>query len=354
MLHAKLPRLVLAVVLALACSALAMPAERSYVSGNFFLTLDGAKCGFLKSVDGGGVTAEVIQEPAGPKYFVKKHIGQPKYENFTLQVGFSMDKALYEWIAQSWKMQYQRKNGSIVTMDRTLMPTAERQFNQALITETTIPAMDGSSKEPAYMTVKFSPEYTRNVAATGGKADYGEYGKNEQKMFLPSNFKLDIDGLDCSKVNKVESFTVKQTTVTDDIGDARDYTKEPGKLEFPNLKITLAEVNAQSWIDWHKTFVIEGKNDEAFEKGGMLTLLSPNQQKPLMRIKFYNLGIFRLQPDKAEANADQIKRIEVELYVERMELLYGEEAGGTSPATPPAQSPAPIKNPAPPTGLRRG
>jgi phage tail-like protein len=348
MSHTKLSCLALVVVLALSCSALAMPENRSYVAGNYHLVLDGVKCGFLKSVDGGAISAEVINEPAGPSYFVKKHIGQPKYQDFTLQVGFSMSKPIYDWIAESWRMNYQRKNGSVIVMDYTLTPKSERQFMQALITETTIPAMDGSSKEPAYMTVKFSPEIIRNVAASGNKAEYGEYGKNEQKVFLPSSFKLEIDGLDCSKVTKIDSFTVKQSVVSDDIGDARDSAKEPGKLEFPNLKITISEVIAESWIAWHKDFVIEGNNDESREKNGMLTLLSPNGQKALARIKFYNLGIFTLQPEKAEANADQIKKVEVELYVERMELLYGEDTGGTSPAT------APTTPPAAPKGVRRG
>jgi phage tail-like protein len=337
-------------VLVLSSVLLAAPdSQRSYVSGNFFVILDGVKCGYVKSIDGGGISAEVINEPAGPNTFVKKHIGQPKYEEFTLQVGFSMNKALYEWIAQSWNMKYQRKGGSVVALDYTLTPKSERQFTQALITETTIPAMDGSSKEPAYLTVKFAPEVIRYVAATGSKTDFGEYGKNEQKVWLPCNFKLEIAGLDCTRVNKVDSFTVKQAAVTNDVGNARDYAKEPGKLVFPNLKVTLAEETTDSWIAWHEDFVVKGNNDESREKSGMLTLLGPDRQKALLRIKFYNLGIFRLQPDKAEANADQVKRVTAEMYVERMEFLYGEDTGGTSaPATPPATIPAA------PGGARRG
>jgi hypothetical protein len=324
MSHVKVLSLALVVVLALSCSVVEARGSvtRSYVAGNSFLTLDGVKAGFLKSVDGGGVTAEVINEPAGKNYYTKKHIGQPKYEDFTIQVGFSMSKVCYSWIQQSWSMNYQRMNGSIVALDYTLQPVSEREFKQALITETTIPAMDGSSKEPAYITLKFAPEITRMVKASGNKKDYGELGKGEQKVWLPSNFKLEIAGLDCTKVNKIDSFTVKQTAVTDDIGAARDYLKEPGKLEFPNLKITLAETTAQSWIAWHEDFVIKGNNDETREKSGTLSLLSPNRQDVLAQIKFYNMGIFRLQPEKAEANADTIKRVQVELYVERMEFIY--------------------------------
>lgn len=299
-----------------------MGTERSFVSGNFVMSLGGKSVGFLKSVDGGGITAEIINEQTGPSYFVKKHIGQPKYEDITMQIGFSMTKAIYEWIRQSWSMQYARKNGAITALDRDLTPKSTRRFHEALITETGIPACDGSSKEPAYMTVKFAPEIIRYEKASGGKQDYGEYGKNEQKVWLPANFRLTIDGLSCKKVNKIDAFTVKQTTVTDDIGDARDYQKEPGKLEFPNLKITLAEEDAQNWIDWHQTFVIEGNNDEGAEKGGTLDLLTPNLKDVLATIRFHNLGIFKLSPEKAEANADTIKRVTAELYCERMEFEY--------------------------------
>jgi hypothetical protein len=294
---------------------------RSYVSGNFFFNLDGVKCGFVKSVDGGAITAEVINEPAGPMYFVKKHIGTPKYEDFTMQIGFSMSKAVYDWIAASWSMNYQRKNGSVVACDYKLDAKSEREFFNALITETGLPACDGSSKEPAYLTLKYAPEYTRMKKASG-KAT-GDYGKNEQKLWLPQNFKLTIDGLDCTKVAKIDALTVKQTAVTDDIGDARDYLKEPGKLEFPNMKVTMSEVTSQTWHDWHEDFVIKGNNFEDREKGGTLEFLSPNRQDTLLTITFFNLGIFKITTDKSEANADQIKRVSGELYCERMELKYG-------------------------------
>jgi phage tail-like protein len=310
-------------------------AARSYVAGNFYMNLDGKPCGYVKSMAGGDISAEVINEPAGPSYFVKKHIGQPKYEEIIVQVGFSMTKSVYEWIKQSWAMNYQRKDGSIIILDRNLQPQSERQFFQALITETTVPAMDLSSKEPAYMPVKFAPETIR-VSKPGAKPS-GEFGKNEQKIFLPSNFKFEIAGLDCSKVMRIESFTIKQTTVTDDIGDARDYAKEPGKLEFPNLKITIPENAAQGFVDWHNRFVIEGNNDEANEKGGKLTFLSPNRKDELAVIEFFNMGIFRIRPDASEGSVETVRRLTVELYVERMTFDYTSKvigAGTTESATP--------------------
>ncbi len=162
MSYMKMPCLVLGVVLVLSCSVL-RAAARSFPSTNCFLTLDADQCGFPKSVDGGAITAEVINEPSGPDYFVKKHIGQPKYQEFQVQVGFDMSRKVGEWIARFWSNTQSRTNGSFMTLDDKLQPVFERQFYQALITETTIPALDAASKEPAYLTVKFAPETIRTA-----------------------------------------------------------------------------------------------------------------------------------------------------------------------------------------------
>ena len=182
---------------------------RSYVAGNFLLKLDGADTGFVKSIDGGAIHADVIDEPGGASFFVKKHIGPPKYEEFAVQTGWWMGKTLYEWIAASWKMNYQRKNGSIVAYDVTLEARSEREFLNALITEVRFPALDGASKEQVCMTVKFGPELIRHKKASGTAAM--PLVKAAQEMWLAANFRLEIDGLDCTKVTAVDSFTVRQT-----------------------------------------------------------------------------------------------------------------------------------------------
>jgi hypothetical protein len=298
-----------------------MPVEkRSATASRFALTLDGVQTGFLQSVDGGGITAEVINESAGASYFVKKHIGQPKYEAFMADIDFSMESAIYDWISSAWAGNYKRINGSISTLDIKFDVIGEQEFFNALITETTIPACEALSKKPAFINVKFAPEYT-GLKKGGDKVSIT--GSEKQKQWIPANFRLKIDGLDCTKVSKVDSFTVKQTIVSDEIGDARDYLKEPGKIEFPNLKITLPEVAVTSWFDWFDDFVVKGNNGDDKEKNGSLTFLAPNLKDELAAINFFNLGIFKLAVDKAEANSDKIKLVTAELYCERMEFQYG-------------------------------
>jgi hypothetical protein len=104
-------------------------------------------------------SAEVINEPAGASYFVKKHIGQPKYEELTLQLGFGQGKALYDWISKSWKMTYVRKDVKLTEGAQV------RPATQCLVTETTVPALDAARREPGFLTLKFAPETIRTTAA---------------------------------------------------------------------------------------------------------------------------------------------------------------------------------------------
>jgi phage tail-like protein len=289
----------------------------SYVTGNFQLKLDGVDAGFLKSVDGGAISADVISEPVGPSNQMKKHIGPPRYEAFSMQIGLWMGKAVYEWIQTAWKMKGVRKNGSILAYDYNLEARSEREFFNALITEVTLPAMDAASKDQCYMTVKFAPEMVRMKKASG-KVTLSPVNAR-QEMWLASNFKLEIAGLDCSKVSAIDSFSITPAVV-DTIGEARIPLQESGGLEFPNLSITLAESAAATWIDWFDDFVVKGNHGDEREKNGSLIFLSPTLQAELGRVNFFNLGIFKIASAKADAADERIHRVTAQLYCERMEL----------------------------------
>jgi len=207
-----------------------------------------------------------------------------------------MRSAIYDWIAASLKMNYIRKNGSTVSHDFKLQATGKREFFNALITEVGFPAMDAAAKDPCYLTLTFAPEYTRHKPAGTATASPVT---TPPDAWLPSNFRLEIDGLDCIRVIRVDAFTVKQKTVGDSIGDPRDQLKEPGQIEFPNLAITMAETAVPTW----------------------LVFLSPNRLTELGRVTFYNLGIFRMAPAMAEPTADQRPRMTADLYCERMEYF---------------------------------
>lgn len=119
-------------------------------------------------------------------------------------------------------------------------------------------------------------------------------------------------------VMRIEGFTVKQLTVTDDIGDARDYMKEPGKLEFPNLIVTIPAGSVGPFKDWHQDFVIQGNNDETKERSGSIDCLRPDG-KAFFTIRFSHAGIFGLTPRDGS--------FVVDMYVEQMSFAAAQIIG---------------------------
>jgi hypothetical protein len=290
--------------------------SRAFVGGSSALELDGQFIDFLKSAEGGFPKADVIQEPIGPNYIVKKHVGQPKYQDISIQSDPAMPKPLFDWIAAALAMTYARKNGAIITADFNRVEQSRLQFNNALITEFTIPACDGSAKDPGYLTVRFAPEVTTPLAGKGNILP----GVATKKAWLPSNFRLTIPGLDCSKVSKIEALTVKQAVVPQNIGEVRDLQKQPARLEFPNLVIYVAESFAGTFYAWFQDMVIKGNAGDNNEKAGTLEFLDPTLKGSLLTIYFNHLGIFGFSPEKSDAGAETIRRVKIEMYCEQMTL----------------------------------
>jgi hypothetical protein len=298
--------------------------ERIHSTGYYVLELDGVTSGLLKDFEGGAVSAQVVEERTAPGPYVKKHIGRPVYEDLVLEFGFSMSRTLYDWIESSWERKDERKNGAIILCDSNMEARSRRVFREAVIADTTLPACNASSNDPSYVTLRLAPEYTRTEKASG-KVNVA-LGPN-QKTWLPSNFRLAIDGLDCTHVSRIEPVSVKQRVVPDPIGELREYVREPGRVDFSNLRITMSESHAQSWIDWHQDFLIHGNCGQDRERSGALEYLAPNLHDVLMRVQLSNLGIFRLAHEAAHHDGTHMRRVVVDLYCERMELEYGSTVG---------------------------
>jgi hypothetical protein len=119
-----------------------------------------------------------------------------------------------------------------------------------------------------------------------------------------SNFRLSIPGLDCTKVSKIDSFTVKP---------------QANVVDFPDFRIELSPVSGATWRDFYRTMVIEGHSTPTDEKTGTIELLSANLKHVIATISLFNLGIFRLDETPPDPTSG-LTRLVANLYCERMEL----------------------------------
>jgi hypothetical protein len=304
--------------------------KRAFGQGKYALDLDNVKCGWVSDVDGGHAVADVVTEKLGGDWLAKKHIGNVKYEEISFKCGTGMSKALYEWIDTGFNQTHNqegkgRQNGAIIFADYDYTELSRLNFFFSILTELGMPALDAASKDAAKMTLKFKPEMTRKSLAQGGKVTGSfKIDAKKQKQWLPSNFRLKIDGLDepCSRVNKIEALTIKQKVTENAVGEMRDYEQEATSVEIPNLVITLAESHAKPLYDWHEDFVIKGNCTEDNEKGGTLEYLASDLKTVLFTLTFKNLGVFKVAPDKMEAGAEGVRRIKAEMYCEDVRFSY--------------------------------
>ena len=271
---------------------------RSFSGGRTALELGGVSQGYLRSADGGDTFADVTVGEGG-----LKQIGAPKLDDFSVEFGFGLGLDFYLWIVGAVGGGEQpSKDGVILTTDLNRNVKSARGFEQARINELTIPACDAASKDSGYLTVSFTPGLASDVTRTGQLA-----AAAPQKAWVTSNFKLQIDGLDCTKVGKIDSITIKRN-----IGDSN-------QVDYPNLGIVFAASTLATWQSWFNDFVVGGNNGQANERNGHLTLLASNGVTELAVLQLHHMGIYRLDPDnEPPTGAEAVQVARAELYVEAM------------------------------------
>ncbi len=181
-----------------------------------------------------------------------------------------------------------------------------------MITEIGFPAVDASSKDTGLMSIKIKADHIRsNVVRKPASVK-----PNRSRPWQSSNFRLEMEGLDTSRVTRVEPFAIKRQIPE----GSRRFEREPSRLETSNLKITLSEQFAASWQDWHEDFVIRGDNDDGQEKSGSLIFLSPDMKSELGRVNLNQCGIYRLSEAKSASGLLIPGFVTAELYCEQMTL----------------------------------
>jgi hypothetical protein len=295
----------------------AAPPVRPYTAGNFGLEIDGTFVGAVTKVEGGNAVGDVAKL-AGEEFFVKKQLTNFGVRDIVLEFGAGMHGSLYDWIQASLKGQQMAKSGAVLTMDYQGTVQARLAFTDALITQITFPAADGSSKDALRFTIRLTPETTTFDRSPGGKASTKALAP---KPALASAFRLSIDGLDMSKVSGVEALTINLPSHRFGKESFRFESKMPAQIDFPNVMITMSQTQADSVYDWFEKFVIGGNNGDEAEKNGTLEFLTANLSTTVFELTFKQLGIFEISPVPA-ANADAVAKIMVAMYCEQIEFAH--------------------------------
>ncbi|HWX56073.1 MAG TPA: phage tail protein [Verrucomicrobiae bacterium] len=299
--------------------ASAQKGGRGYTAARHVILLNGVMAGFPESVEGGNATSGVVENRA-PGRGPQKHIAGVKYEDITVNFGTGMSRAFYDWIRATLERRSARMNGAISTCDFNWNEVERMEWSNGLITEVGFPALDAASKDAAKMTVKISPEAIRMVKGAGSLR--GAAAQAVHKKWLPSNFRLNIDGLDCTRVNRIEAITVKQKVVDNPVGELRSPQRPSGQMAVSSLVVTLPESHAAAFIKWHEAVAIKGNNGPNQRKNGQLDYLTPDLRESLFALRFKGLSIHKLNSERVGAHNENIRGVRAEMSFEGLQFSY--------------------------------
>jgi hypothetical protein len=292
---------------------------RGNTAGKFFVNVGGAAVSFCKKFDGMNFEGQHVENDMGPENFQSKHLGNWKYTPGKFTVGAGMGKGFYDWIKAAFEKAYVRKNGSVVVGDHNHNARTELSWQDGLITSVTIPKCDAAGKDAMYLDVEVDAEQVK-IAKASGKIQ-GTYAAKAQKAWLQSNFRLEIDGLNCSRVSTVDAMTWKCSVATDHTGIHRDlHAKVPAKVTVPNLKITVSGADFDEWSKAAISWFHQGNHLEKDHRQGRLVLLGPDMKTTMAALEFHNLGFLKFNRGALEANSEKMDRMDIEFYMEGLKF----------------------------------
>ena len=273
----------------------------------------------LRDGEGGLIFADVVRDTQSNGPFVPKQLGARHVDDFVVEVASLASSGLFEWVAASWTAAPPTRDGALLACTSTYTIALEQSFDGALIAETVVPALDAAAKSPAVLTVRFVAASSTGTVNPGGKLVI-PLGKGNVKLWLASNFRLEIDGLDCTKVSRIDAFTVRRA-IEPAGGSGGGFVAGP--VDFPDLRISVSASAIQTWSAWHQDFVVDGQDSDSAERTGAIRFLAPDLKAELARIELAGLGIHRLEPEEDDGGPAQMARYVADLYCEQMTLVPG-------------------------------
>jgi hypothetical protein len=299
-----------------------LPTTKSITAGHFELQIDGHKTTtFLRNVSGGSVKAGVIDDPMGTTAHRIKHLGPVEVEPMSVEFGLAGASPVLKWIQGSWERTWGRRNGQITHADFNLKQTFEHWFYDALLLESTFPALDATSREPAYLKVKWQPEQVRTIATPNSSTSLQSDTPPDQKRWTPAAFRFRIDQFDGMEfTSKIDALTIKQGVKKMYTGKDRLPQIEPTNLQFPNVVGYMSLAHADRLLKWHQDYVVNGQKDPRAQLSGSIEFLTPDRKNSIFNINLFEAGLMYAQIEDAQANAEQIKRVKFEIFVGRMSL----------------------------------
>jgi hypothetical protein len=250
-------------------------ATRSYTASRFALEIDGQFAGWLQTAAGGNPVTDVVAGSATAIGVQKSHVVAPKYQDIVLTCGTGMSRGFYDWIGASLANHVVPRNGSLVSCDFNNKAVSQMDWFNSFISQIVFPACDGASRAPGSIMVKVTPAETRWMQANGAAALPGAPSASAKNvLWFPANFRLNITGLDCSGVNRIEAIAAA-TAPNQNVNPVMTaLAGAASSMQIPNLVVTFPETQAAGFAKWRQDSAVQSNASSNPVRAGVLQYLA--------------------------------------------------------------------------------
>jgi hypothetical protein len=284
----------------------------------YILELDGKPVGRINSVSlptlGGSLDLQTVNGQ------IPKHIAQSKPDDFAFECETGMSRIFFDWIKDSFKSNYSRKNGAVVAVGHDQVEKYRMDFVNAMITAFALPKLDRSSKGPERLSVRISSEDAK-ISQPGTKTSAKLYLSGA--ALSPAGFKVSIDKLekDCEAVVSIESISAGTKPVVDYYGRSRIPTISPGSTRLSDIVMTVPQSKAIGFFDWFEKTAVGGKTDS---RNGTVEYSGPDSKTTYYTLNLSGMGLTEAATTDEFVGKERLAK--VKLYCESMDFSAGSAA----------------------------
>ncbi|HVV83167.1 MAG TPA: phage tail protein [Kofleriaceae bacterium] len=305
-------------------------ATNHFSTGHFKLVIDGKPVtSFIKSVEGGLINAQSVEEPVGQYNIRGRHLGTREVEPIQIEFGMSGSKWALDLVDDFiGQRKHHRLNGEIRHADANMVTQFMYTFSSAVITEVTLPKLDAAGKDSLMCKVKLQPQDVTFQLGDATKLHPDPIGR--QKAWTSCNFRVSFDnGADATYVSSVEAMTIKLGHKVMQLSDMFRPDVLPTKVDMPKLSINVPLMRAGDFVKWYQKSVANqlengtpdadqlgtGKNAGGYETSASIEYMDATLSQVLYTVELFGVGMEKFSIMKSEANAGSVKMAKFDFYV---------------------------------------
>jgi len=218
----------------------------------------------------------------------------------TLTLFMPPDVSVAKWIGATMAGTVRPPSVQIGTFDYDMQLQNAISLTGARIQEIQIPEADAASKDAIHTTVRLYPAPAQQGMTTRSGQE-PNFSLPMGSAAVASNFRLNIDGVDCSRVSKVAPLTITFAP-SGGVERATALNREP-RMTYSPLVVTVSRAYAAPFQQWLAS---------GGAKNGTLTFLKSDLSTPLFVIRFTGLHVQSIANDMT-ANSQSIPRSKITL-----------------------------------------